>query len=118
MGQFGSKRQDETSSATSSPSKKAAVDTRSPQRLPNIFNAVNVSELLAARIPDVFLVHEKRSGEYIDEDGDVADEFYLEERPSGKLRRLTANLRRKGKEKLAFPRLHPDLPVVMVQVKQ
>ncbi|VDL68207.1 unnamed protein product [Nippostrongylus brasiliensis] len=40
-------------------------------------------------LPEIFLVHETTSSQYIDEDGDVAHEFYAEQKSQdGKFRRL------------------------------
>uniref|UniRef100_A0A1I7WNE7 Porphobilinogen synthase n=1 Tax=Heterorhabditis bacteriophora TaxID=37862 RepID=A0A1I7WNE7_HETBA len=46
-------------------------------------------------IPDIFLVHETPSSQYIDEDGDIANEFYTEK--VGRLYRVVDNLRPKVK---------------------
>ncbi|PIO68233.1 hypothetical protein TELCIR_09985 [Teladorsagia circumcincta] len=60
--------------------------------------------------------------QYIDEDGDVAHEFYAEQQSlDGQVRRLyrvVNNLRPKGYERYAIPRLSPDVPVVMWEVEQ
>ncbi|WKY05374.1 hypothetical protein Q1695_005968 [Nippostrongylus brasiliensis] len=99
-------------------------------------------------LPEIFLVHETTSSQYIDEDGDVAHEFYAEQKSQdGKFRRLHRvmyNLRPKmkkidiknrhedrrtfgqvslvpihlGSERYAIPRLSPDLPVVIWEVQQ
>ncbi|PIO66936.1 hypothetical protein TELCIR_11334 [Teladorsagia circumcincta] len=62
------------------------------------------------------------SSQYIDEDGDVAHEFYAEHQSQdGQVRRLyrvVNNLRPKGYERYAIPRLSPDVPVVMWEVEQ
>lgn len=61
------------------------------------------------------------SSQYIDEDGDVANEFYQETMSDGEKRRLCRlikNLRPKGKERYAIPRLKPDVPVVMWEVQK
>ncbi|EPB78819.1 hypothetical protein ANCCEY_02098 [Ancylostoma ceylanicum] len=81
-------------------------------------------------LPEIFLVHETSSSQYVDEDGDIAHEFYAEHKSTdGQLRRLHRvlnNLRPKyethhimqGKERYAIPRLSPDVPVVMWEVEQ
>ncbi|VDM63134.1 unnamed protein product [Angiostrongylus costaricensis] len=73
-------------------------------------------------IPDVFLVYEKPSTQYIDEDGDVAHEFYTEKESLDgqprRLHRLLNNLRPKGKERYPIPRLSSDVPIVMWEVEQ
>lgn len=73
-------------------------------------------------LPEIFLVHETLSSQYIDEDGDVAHEFYAEQKSQdGQIRRLHRvlnNLRPKGSERYAIPRLSPDLPVVMWEMEQ
>ncbi|KAJ1362475.1 hypothetical protein KIN20_022027 [Parelaphostrongylus tenuis] len=73
-------------------------------------------------IPDVFLVYEKPSTQYVDEDGDVAHEFYAEKESTNgqprRLHRILNNLRPKGKERYPIPRLSSDVPVVMWEVGQ
>ncbi|KJH43060.1 hypothetical protein DICVIV_10928 [Dictyocaulus viviparus] len=73
-------------------------------------------------LPDFFLVYEKPSNQYVDEDGDVAHEFYIEQesiegQPS-RLHRVFSNLRPKGKERYAIPRLRSDVPLVLWEVEQ
>ncbi|EFP03954.1 hypothetical protein CRE_13246 [Caenorhabditis remanei] len=48
------------------------------------------AEVLKTRgiLPEYFLVHEAKSSQYIDEDGDVANEFYQETMSDGEKRRL------------------------------
>ncbi|CAI5449359.1 unnamed protein product [Caenorhabditis angaria] len=70
-------------------------------------------------LPEFFLVHESKSSQYVDEDGDVANEFYQETISDGekhRLCRLMKNLRPKGKERYKIPRLKPDLPVVLWEI--
>ncbi|CDH93267.1 DNA_pol_B_exo1 domain-containing protein [Caenorhabditis elegans] len=81
------------------------------------------AEVLKTRgiLPEYFLVHEAKSSQYIDEDGDVANEFYQETMSDGEKRRLCRlmkNLRPKGKERYAIPRLKHDIPVVIWEVQQ
>ncbi|KAK2710238.1 tumor suppressor candidate 2-like [Artemia franciscana] len=61
-----------------------------------------------------------RSGSmFLDEDDDLAHEFYVEELQSGKkprLRRVSQRrLRPQGKVRYPYPRINCDLPVVMYQ---
>ncbi|XP_057313849.1 tumor suppressor candidate 2-like [Hydractinia symbiolongicarpus] len=61
-------------------------------------------------------VTSKPSAMYIDEDGDLAEEFYEEVilntgRPW--MRRITEHLTWQGMVQLEFPRLHVDFPVVL-----
>ncbi|EFP04479.1 hypothetical protein CRE_21595 [Caenorhabditis remanei] len=81
------------------------------------------AEVLKTRgiLPEYFLVHEAKSSQYIDEDGDVANEFYQETMSDGEKRRLCRlikNLRPKGKERYAIPRLKHDIPVVIWEVQK
>ncbi|KAK6040033.1 hypothetical protein COOONC_22462 [Cooperia oncophora] len=82
------------------------------------------AELMKSKglLPEIFLVHQTPSSQYVDEDGDVAHEFYAEHQSlDGQVRRLhrvVSNLRPKGFEQYAIPRLSPDVPVVMWEVEQ
>jgi len=61
---------------------------------------------------------------YIDEDGDIAHEFYIEpHRTGGKstssksLRKVNSSLLRpQGYVDYEIPRLHPNIPYIMVEV--
>ena len=55
---------------------------------------------------------------FLDEDGDLAHEFYEEVVPSNGrpwMRRVTENLIEQGFVKLKYPRLHVDFPVAMYE---
>ncbi|GMT24343.1 hypothetical protein PFISCL1PPCAC_15640 [Pristionchus fissidentatus] len=85
----------------------------------NVFSSLGIHDLLGSRIPDAFLIFKTKSSEFMDEDGDVANEFYLEESLGSHrvLRRTTRNLTPQRAERYRIPRLHPDVPVVMIQVQ-
>ncbi|CAJ0579691.1 unnamed protein product, partial [Mesorhabditis spiculigera] len=70
-------------------------------------------------LPDFLLIHEHPSSMYIDEDGDIANEFYAEDQLGTKRRlcRIMKNLRPQGTERYQIPRLNPDCPVVMLEMK-
>jgi len=61
---------------------------------------------------------------YIDEDGDVAHEFYVEPRRTAGLRGTSkalrkvdpSHLRPEGYVDYDIPRLHPDIPYIMVEM--
>ncbi|CAJ0566251.1 unnamed protein product, partial [Mesorhabditis spiculigera] len=73
----------------------------------------------AATYPIFLLIHEHPSSMYIDEDGDIANEFYAEDQLGTKRRlcRIMKNLRPQGTERYQIPRLNPDCPVVMLEMK-
>ncbi|CAJ0928730.1 unnamed protein product, partial [Mesorhabditis belari] len=79
------------------------------------------AELLTEQgyLPEFLLIHEHLSSMYVDEDGDIAHEFYAEGQDGTRRRlcRIINNLRPKGTERLPIPRLSPDLPIVMWEVK-
>ncbi|CAI2351654.1 unnamed protein product [Caenorhabditis sp. 36 PRJEB53466] len=119
MGLIGSKRKDETT-ADNGKNEQQTVVKRSNRQDDMI---AKYAEILKTRgvVPEYFLVHEAKSSQYIDEDGDVANEFYQETMSDGEKRRLCRlmkNLRPKGKERYAIPRLKPDIPVVMWEVQK
>ncbi|CAD6192778.1 unnamed protein product [Caenorhabditis auriculariae] len=116
MGQFGSKRKEEPTATeirrTNPLAKRPKTD--------DFFN--KYASLMKAKgvLPDIFLVHEAPSAQYVDEDGDVANEFYQETMSEGEKRRLcrlVENIRPKGKERYTIPRLSADVPLVMWEVK-
>ncbi|GMS95716.1 hypothetical protein PENTCL1PPCAC_17891, partial [Pristionchus entomophagus] len=45
----------------------------------NPLSSIGIHDLLSSRIPEAFLVHETKSNLFIDEDGDIANEFFIEE---------------------------------------
>ncbi|CAJ0602415.1 unnamed protein product [Cylicocyclus nassatus] len=122
MGQFLSSHGKKESKGTGSPS--TVQGKQGPLARPHYDLISKYAELLSRRgyLPEIFLVHETLSSQFIDEDGDVAHEFYAEEKSAnGELRRLQRvlnNLRPKGKEQYEIPRLSPDVPVVMWEVEQ
>ncbi|XP_063851396.1 tumor suppressor candidate 2-like isoform X2 [Scylla paramamosain] len=70
--------------------------------------------------------HQGRQGHgsmYLDEDGDVAHEFYEEVPPlrrgvKATMRQILTNLTPQGDVRLPFPCLHTDFPVVLYQDSQ
>nr|XP_057921466.1 tumor suppressor 2, mitochondrial calcium regulator b [Doryrhamphus excisus] len=66
-------------------------------------------------------VFTRRSSLYVDEDGDLAHEFYEETivtkngRKKAKLRRIQKNLTPQGIIKLDHPCIHVDFPVVLCE---
>ncbi|XP_078731179.1 tumor suppressor candidate 2-like [Lampetra fluviatilis] len=64
----------------------------------------------------------RRGSLFVDEDGDLANEFYEEiviyinGRQTASLRRILDNLRPQGRVKLKYPRIHADFPVVLCEV--
>uniref|UniRef100_A0A914VZ95 Uncharacterized protein n=1 Tax=Plectus sambesii TaxID=2011161 RepID=A0A914VZ95_9BILA len=68
------------------------------------------------------LVTEGLSSLYMDEDGDLANEFYAEVSDGrgsrhSRLVRILNNLKPQGLIKYDIPRLHPDLPYIMFELK-
>ncbi|XP_076013029.1 tumor suppressor 2, mitochondrial calcium regulator b [Genypterus blacodes] len=67
-------------------------------------------------------VFTRRSSLYLDEDGDLAHEFYEETvvtkngRKKAKLKRIQRNLTPQGIIKLDHPCIHVDFPVVLCEV--
>ncbi|KAK6019255.1 hypothetical protein OSTOST_15117 [Ostertagia ostertagi] len=122
MGQFTSFHRKEHKGTTTS---QATENDAAPVVRPRYEHFLSkYAELMKSRglLPEVFLVHQAPSSQYIDEDGDVAHEFYAEHQSQdGQVRRLyrvVNNLRPKGYERYAIPRLSPDVPVVMWEVEQ
>ncbi|CAB3405854.1 unnamed protein product [Caenorhabditis bovis] len=117
MGLAGSKRKETTSPKNESESNKVASVKRKPRPDEMMHK---YAEVLKAQgvLPEFFLVHETKSSQYVDEDGDVANEFYEEMNEGDKRRlcRLLKNLKPRGKERYAIPRLKPDIPVVIWEV--
>ncbi|XP_071438718.1 tumor suppressor candidate 2-like [Hetaerina americana] len=65
-------------------------------------------------------VFSRKGSMFMDEDGDLAHEFYVEEPPQKKgtkatMRRVYANLTPEGEVAYQFPRLHADFPVILRQ---
>ncbi|KAK8390036.1 hypothetical protein O3P69_012924 [Scylla paramamosain] len=68
-------------------------------------------------------VYMRRGSMYLDEDGDVAHEFYEEVPPlrrgvKATMRQILTNLTPQGDVRLPFPCLHTDFPVVLYQDSQ
>ncbi|CAL8276929.1 unnamed protein product [Boreogadus saida] len=67
-------------------------------------------------------VFTRRSSLYLDEDGDLAHEFYEETivtkngRKRAKMKRLQKNLIPQGMIKLEHPSIHVDFPIVLCEV--
>ncbi|KAK5969460.1 hypothetical protein GCK32_009004 [Trichostrongylus colubriformis] len=122
MGQFTSSFRKENRHTTSSSGTESGAAPVARPRHEYLLN--KYAELMKSRglLPDIFLVHQTPSSQYVDEDGDVAHEFYAEHQSQdGQLRRLCRvvnNLRPKGYERYAIPRLSPDVPVVMWEMEQ
>ncbi|KAK6746949.1 hypothetical protein RB195_000288 [Necator americanus] len=123
MGQFTSSHNKKEAKSTGAPT-SAESEHASLARLRHDQYLARYAEIMRKKgyLPEIFLVHETFSSQFIDEDGDVAHEFYTEQKSAdGHLRRLHRvlnNLRPKGKEQYAIPRLSPDAPVVMWEVEQ
>ncbi|PIC37050.1 hypothetical protein B9Z55_015826 [Caenorhabditis nigoni] len=120
MGLSGSKRKEEPTTPMKNSAEQQTVGRVKRAARPDEMIA-KYAEVLKTRgiLPEYFLVHEAKSSQYIDEDGDVANEFYQETMSDGEKRRLCRlmkNLRPKGKERYAIPRLKPDIPVVIWEV--
>ncbi|CAP32615.1 Protein CBG13948 [Caenorhabditis briggsae] len=120
MGLSGSKRKEEPTASMKNSAEQQTVGRVKRAARPDEMIA-KYAEVLKTRgiLPEYFLVHEAKSSQYIDEDGDVANEFYQETMSDGEKRRLCRlmkNLRPKGKERYAIPRLKPDIPVVIWEV--
>lgn len=62
-------------------------------------------------------VYKRTSSMFFDEDGDLAHEFYEEVIDKGhyRMKRQLCNLRPQGEVDLPYPKLHPDLPIVMCE---
>uniref|UniRef100_A0A1I7UZC8 Uncharacterized protein n=1 Tax=Caenorhabditis tropicalis TaxID=1561998 RepID=A0A1I7UZC8_9PELO len=121
MGLMGSKRKEEQKEEEPIKSEERTVGSVKRAARPDEMIA-KYAEVLKTRgiLPEYFLVHEAKSSQYIDEDGDVANEFYQETMSDGEKRRLCRlikNLRPKGKERYAIPRLKSDIPVVIWEVE-
>ncbi|GMR48018.1 hypothetical protein PMAYCL1PPCAC_18213 [Pristionchus mayeri] len=118
MGQIGSyirRKEDSPKQSENNDSRRRIVRPRE-----NNLSSFGIHELLSSRIPDAFLVHETKSSKYVDEDGDVANEFYLEENEGSHriLRKTTRNIRPQRAERYLIPRLHPDVPIVIIQIEK
>lgn len=112
MGLSGSKKCDPKKQGNSS------VETRCHIDRP-IFSPI----LSAAQrfLPDYFFVTETISSMFVDEDGDIANEFYFETTDDSVIRRLVKkldNLRPQGCVRYEIPRLHPDAPFVIWEVSK
>ncbi|KAG8238371.1 hypothetical protein J437_LFUL018171 [Ladona fulva] len=62
----------------------------------------------------------RKGSMYMDEDGDLAHEFYVEDPPQKKgtkatMKRVFSNLTPQGEVAYPFPRLHVDFPVILHQ---
>ncbi|XP_046405872.1 tumor suppressor candidate 2-like [Ischnura elegans] len=62
----------------------------------------------------------RKGSMFLDEDGDLAHEFYVEEPPQKKgakatMKRVYSNLTPQGEVAYQFPRLHVDFPVILHQ---
>uniref|UniRef100_A0A0N5ADT6 Ovule protein n=1 Tax=Syphacia muris TaxID=451379 RepID=A0A0N5ADT6_9BILA len=72
-------------------------------------------------LPDWFFVKEKMSSLFVDEDGDIAHEFYYEtfndENNSSKLVRRVDNLKPLGIIKYSIPRLRSDSPFIIWEAR-
>nr|CDJ89309.1 tumor suppressor candidate 2 [Haemonchus contortus] len=122
MGQFTSSHRKENRNTTTSSVSENDTAPIVRSRHEHFLN--KYAELMKRKglLPEIFLVHQTPSSQYVDEDGDVAHEFYAEHQSQdGQMRRLQRvvnNLRPKGYERYAIPRLSPDVPVVMWEMEQ
>ncbi|GLH08146.1 hypothetical protein R5R35_008270 [Gryllus longicercus] len=71
--------------------------------------------------PSSVFVLSRKGSMYIDEDGDLAHEFYVEVPPSKKgckatMKRILHNLIPQGEVAYKFPRLHVDFPIILHHV--
>ncbi|XP_063438896.1 tumor suppressor candidate 2-like [Mytilus edulis] len=64
-------------------------------------------------------VYKRTSSMFFDEEGDLAHEFYEEVFDAGhsRMKRQYKNLRPQGEVELPYPKLHPDLPIVMCELE-
>lgn len=65
-------------------------------------------------------VYKRTSSMFFDEDGDLAHEFYEEviDKGHSRMKRQVRNLRPQGEVDLPYPKLHPDLPIVMCEASR
>lgn len=68
--------------------------------------------------PNSVIVLSRKGSMYIDEDGDIAHEFYIEVPPPKKgckatMKRILHNLIPQGEVAYKFPRLHVDFPIIL-----
>ncbi|XP_028406531.1 tumor suppressor candidate 2-like [Dendronephthya gigantea] len=80
-------------------------------RINNLLNNYRGSIFVLKRVSSMFF----------NEDGDLAHEFYEEVRSKkkkrSKMKRVDCSLLRpEGKVDLPFPKIHPDLPIIMCEV--
>ncbi|VDK55719.1 unnamed protein product, partial [Anisakis simplex] len=125
MGLSGSKKDEPERIKQQQQQKEAAIGSSSlplkRRRAPRYpFNCrLNITQRF---LPDFFFVNETISSLFVDEDGDSANEFYLEsfekQRNLTTLVRKVDNLRPMGRVKYPIPRLHPDVPFVIWEVNQ
>ncbi|VDD94373.1 unnamed protein product [Enterobius vermicularis] len=111
MGLGGSKRSDNSGRDRIAVQKKCKVTPRAACQ-----NILKIPKFL----PDYFFVTKTMSSLFVDEDGDVAHEFYYEtfdENNSSRLVKKVDNLRPLGPIEYAIPRLRADSPFVIWEAR-